>query len=262
MQRSFIFQRPLWIEAAGPHPRLNPRLNQTKAAAVQWHLLLRFTKQMNTRSTYKCSISGITLEPSEGLSISGRIVHNQFIRSWLSTYGIECLPDGSESVPDALKEEFADVISAPKALLLKQRQFVFHELSESITRALMGTLGSNEWQKNFMYTKVLMAWYIVIDPRGALESFSNALELCQGIVDDGTPSFSHIDTLINLINTTLYSFLSDPDITTTIDIIDQQKHTGIRSVFIGSDQSLNRYLAQLSNTSPALVQYIVDQRLT
>lgn len=216
---------------------------------------------MNTRSTYKCSISGITLDPTEGLGLTGRIVHNQFVRSWLATFGIECFPDGSTSIPDALKEEFADVISQPEPLLQKQRKFLYNELNDSVTKALMGTSGSNEWQKNFLYMKVLMAWYIVIDPRGALESFNSALELCQGIIDDGTPSFSHIDTLINLINTTLYSFLSDTDIATTIDIIDQQKHTGIRSVFIGSDQSLNRYLSQISNTSPALVQYIVDQRL-
>ena len=203
---------------------------------------------MTTRSSYKCAISGISLDPSEGLQLQGRVVHAQLVRSWASTFGIETMPDGSNSMPDAIKEEYADVISPERPLLDKQKEFVYTELTNTVTKALMET-GTNEWQKNFLYAKVLMAWYLVIDPRGALETFSKSLELCHSIEDDGTPSFSHLDTIITLLNSALYSFMSDSEISMTIDTIDQQKHTGIRSIFAGSDQSLTRYLAHLTMTA-------------
>jgi hypothetical protein len=172
------------------------------------------------------------------------------------------LPDGSVQIPDDLKEEFADVISMGSPLIQKQRKFAYCELNDVITKTLMGP-NTYEFQKNFLYIKVLMAWYIVIDPRSALDCFSKIMELCQSIVDDGMPSFSQLDILINLINSVLYSILSDAELSTTIDVIDQQKHNGLRTFFSGSGASeavfaslsVNRYLEQLSNTSSALVQY-------
>lgn len=164
------------------------------------------------------------------------------------------MPDGAV-VPDDLVSEGPR--ESNDSLSERQKRFVFSEFTDTLTKALMES-GTNEWQKHFLYCKVLMAWFIVIDPRGALETFRKSMELCQSFQEEGVPS--RVEILVTLFSTTLYSFLADADVQATIDIIDQQKPSGTRSVYTGAD-SITRYLAHLSGASPGLVQYIVEQRL-
>jgi len=228
------------------------------AAFPKLNVFCSIHNKMTTRSTYKCCISKISLDPNEGLTLDGRIVHAGLVKSWLEAFGNECLPDGSE-VPESLKEEYINVPIDNRELIVRQKNFLYEKLTEMITKALMDT-GSHEWQKHFLFSKVLMAWYITVDPRGALETFTHNMELCHNIEDDGSPAFSHIDVLITLHTVALQSFLSDADIATTIDAIDQQKQSGPRTAFAG-DQTLSRYISHLSTSSPELVQYIIGQRL-
>lgn len=223
---------------------------------------------MSTRS-FKCCVSGITLEPDDALQLNGRYMNLELAKNWALEFGTTCFPDGS-SVPEnalaALGQTAAQAVapaSAPMAplvglntLIVNQKSFLNKQFNDYITRALLGQY--EEFTKIFTYLKVIMSWYIVIDPRKALEAFTNTLNLCASVQE--MPVRSQAEVILSLLSSTLHSYLVDKNISDTIEAIDQQKINSSRTTFTGLDAALSRYIAQFSSSEPALLSYILESR--
>lgn len=193
---------------------------------VTWsaHIPGHANKDMSTRSAYKCCVSGITLEPSDAIQLNGRVMHAQLALNWVQTYGPDVLPDGTGPVPESLRPSTSPTAERPLGplpvpLTAKQQAFVAETFNASVTRAVAGAVAATEWPKLFLYIKVLMAWFIVVDPRNALETFARTMQLCESLES----VTSQVEALLGLLSRALSGMLEDPDNATTVATLDAQK---------------------------------------
>jgi hypothetical protein len=211
---------------------------------------------MTTRGQ-KCCVSGISIDPEDQLQLNGRVMHLGLAKKWANTFGTQLFPDGTIVPETALRflELSDDMMPSVFAnnLIINQRFFLNKEFNDNITRALVGQYDA----KMFTYLKVLMAWYIIIDPRKALEAFTNTMHLC--VTAQEMPAGNRSETILSIINACLNSYFTDKNISDTIEAIDQQKMNS-RISFTGLDAALSRYISQISSSEPALLSYIIDSR--
>lgn len=210
-----------------------------------------------TSRAFKCSISGISIDPEHALQFNGRVVSLELAKKWTSTFGLSCFPDGSV-VPDCVHSILnanAEADPVYNNLIINQKFFLNKEFNDALTVGLLGH--TENWPLLFSYLKVLMSWYIQVDPRKALEAFTSGLQLCATAID--MPSGPRPESITSLLNTCLHSYLIDRNVSDTIDAIDQQKINS-RITFTGLDSALSRYISQFSSSENALMSYILESR--
>jgi hypothetical protein len=112
---------------------------------------------MTTRSSLRCTLSGIALEPSEVMTVNGRVFHHILINEWLNLNG--------ETEPDTASKT-------------DQAQFLYNEWARVLTHVIC-----EPSLAILRYMKVLITWYILIDPAAAIHALTIATTSCKNVED-------------------------------------------------------------------------------
>lgn len=168
---------------------------------------------MTTRSAYKCCVSAVTLVPEEAMHIQGRVISVALLRSWVSKYG-PCMPDGSEWPDIDVAAWLPEMTPPEQALKDRQLEFIELEMNTTLTKIL------SEQNGYFLYTKVLLAWLVVLDARSFMEIVTRALNICSHL-----DSIAYLEAYIVLFTNVLSSMLLLSGPSKVVECIDDQKQT-------------------------------------
>ena len=107
-----------------------------------------------TRSSMKCSLSNISLDPEESTVIEMRIFHSRLLSAWTSQF--QNTPDNCTGSTDEINE--------------RKINFIRDQFNLNLTESMCGALLTvAQVQKNILYYKVLCAWLLSLDARVLLD---------------------------------------------------------------------------------------------
>lgn len=162
-----------------------------------------------TRSSVKCFLSNITIEPDDALSIdvngTMKTVHTLLLHSWAE----KCRsPD--TTMADAVGLLASDGNKESKLL------FISHEFSLAITETIL-----QNSPRFFTYFKVLIAWALNLDSRYALEMITNGANSCKYLLV--TEDRFGVEVVFNLLTTCLSLIFTKKVFLDIIEDLDSQK---------------------------------------
>lgn len=193
---------------------------------------------MATRSSLKCCVSLLTLDPDDAFPLQGRYVHKKIASAWVRAYGPSQLPDGSACPTDANGESLFKPLVAngasgatngrpegPEAsaegvpessLLARQMAVITSEFNGALTAAVTGqTLSAT-----YRYLKALMAWNIIVDSRGAIETIARASSVCNEVVASSPDT---VEAFQALFSSVLSAIMLLPNLSAILSDIDEQR---------------------------------------
>jgi hypothetical protein len=197
-----------------------------------------------TRSFYRCCVSNITLDPSEAFPFKNKVYHHELLQEWFQTFGPMYMPNDDKTDPDMIHElqsiqpfkignDNADIESLT---LLKKISFIESECNRILSKVI-NERQSLEFQKQFLYIKVLIAWCVAIDVRGAIQILTKATKVCESMAN---ATKQHLETLYVFFQNILSSLILSTDASKVILEIDETKTSITRLSVI--DAALIRYV--------------------
>jgi len=124
------------------------------------------------------------------------------------------MPDGSEWSDIDVDAWLPEMNPPDQTLKDRQLEFIEMEMNATLTKILSGQNGL------FLYTKVLLAWLVVLDARAFMEIVTRALNICT-LLDSNTFLEAYIVLFTNVLSSML--LVSGPS--KVVECIDDQKQT-------------------------------------
>jgi len=189
---------------------------------------------MTTRSAYKCTISSIGLDPEDSITVEGALVHKTLHEAWLETI------QEPISINDA-----------------RARLFISNQFNVKLVEILSGTLEvTSEIVKAIKYLKVLTAWQIIIDSRGAIETLTSAINVAGSVVTT-EESLQAVEYAFNFFNAALVAIFKQTDVASIVNDIDAHKIQRKQR----SDITIWNYAVSDHDFEGLLAAYVLNGRL-
>jgi hypothetical protein len=150
-----------------------------------------------TRSSFKCCISGISLDTTEAFVFEGskKVIHARLWDSWKQKNGEDLMPDGMPT-----KES----LTWPPNFKDTQQSFIILELNLLKTEVVVDHSLTREQQLAiFKYLKVLFSWFFIVDAQCALIELNKYIESVQLFITAGPTEIA--EQCLNLLQSMMVS---------------------------------------------------------
>lgn len=150
-----------------------------------------------TRSSFKCCISGISLDTTESYVFGDtkRVIHARLWNSWLQKQGEDFMPDGMPT---------KETLTWPTNFKDTQHAFILLELNVLKNEIVVDhSLTREEQQAIFKYLKVLFSWFFIVDAQCALIELNKFIESVQLFITVGPTEVS--EQCLNLLQSMMVS---------------------------------------------------------